>query len=295
MEETQYRAIVEECREFGWLDQYQQKDLEQLESNIILRNLKHFLGAHQILAAIFLDQEYLEDDVAVSPSGEPLAPLESDLPLPQGIDLVLGAAAHGKGSMLFAQGNVLALRDGIAGAVARDALQQGFTVLRVRGRFRSDGHLDRVVEPLVEQMLNHLEETRKRDFLVFRGQYLQLVCPIELFPVRPGGVYNLDPSMNRLKLCKAILDLLLEILRETPVVLLAEEIQHFPSLGKELLAYLAWIVNSGNMGLSGLDANEPTLDQSRFFLMMTSSEEAMSHREDWLETMRRRGVRFVEL
>jgi hypothetical protein len=295
--ESEYREIVEECVEFGWLNYYQDAEFRQIERETLLPALAELRGAQQVLASIFLQQEYLEPGVALAPSGQPLPELLADPPLPAAVVEAFDAAGASRGTMLLARSPEPGTRRTVASAAAALARERGFHLFRVLGRLLPDGRRDQVYEPLITEVLGALAETARAEFCAHRGQYLQLMAPLGFFPVRPGGVFNTDPGLNRTKLNKAFCDLLqLQVRLGTgPVCLLAEEAHLFPRLGLEALAYLAWIVTSGTMGISGLGEEDRTLDELPFLLVMTSESPPDAAQQAWTEQMSRRRARIVDI
>jgi hypothetical protein len=293
--ESDYREILAECLELGWLSRFQQDELSELERGPLAMAWAEMHAAQQVLAAVFLQHEYLEPGVAPAPSGRPLPELGAASELPPALGEALEAAALSRGRLVLAQSASSGRRGAVAAAAAQAARHAGFAVFRARGRLLEDGRRDRVLEPLVTELLRALPEPERAELCVRRGQYLQLMAPLGYFPVRPGGVYNLDPAMNRLKLNKALLELLLAVLRQRPLCVLAEETQLFPRLGLEALGYLAWIVQNGTMGLGGLAAEDRMLDERQFLLLMTSAPPEDEQGREWLARMRQRRSHIVQL
>jgi hypothetical protein len=295
MNEQRYREIVEECIEFGWLNQYQDQEFREIEREVLLPGLEELRDAQQVLASVFLQREYLEPGVALAPSPLPWPVHEANAELPEPLASSFDAAEANRGHFLLVQSAEPAERRRAAAAAAAAAAARGWLVLRAVGRTVEDGRRDPVLEPLITQALLALGEAARAELCVKRGQYLQLMAPLTYFPVRPGGVFNTDPGLNRTKLNGALLELLLRLADTTGVCVLAEEAQLFPGLAREALGYLAWTLKNGNMGLSGLGVEDRPLNESRVLVLVTAAPHATEQEREWVERLEKRRVRRVDL
>jgi hypothetical protein len=295
MDQKQYRDVVEECIEFGWLNQDQDAEFRRIERDVLLPGLAELREAQQILASMFLQREYIEPGVALAPSPLPWPAYGSGAELPQPLMSAFEAADGGRGRMALIQSASDQTRRRAATAVAQEAARRGWLVLRAVGRTLQDGRRDPVYERLVTEGLLALDADARSELCLHRGQYLQLMAPLDLFPVRPGGVFNTDPGLNRTKLNAAFQELLLRLSDTRGVCLLAEEAQVFPALVREALAYLAWTLKSGTMGLTGLGTEDRVLAQSRVLLLVTCVPPDTQELRAWAELLGQRRVPLLDL
>ncbi len=299
MLESDYREIIRECQEFGWLGDHQLADFRRLEQLFLDSRLGEIQSAADILAAIFLAEEYLEEGVALAPWTEPpprTQPGSLGETAPEPVMDALASAAKQKGTAFVGLAEEKAVRLRTSAATIRWAESRGFTVLRAAGRRLPDGRRDRSLAPLIRASLETFEDGDKLDrFLSDKCQYLQLLISPTHFCRRPGKVFNIDPGSNRLKLFKACLELFLRLLASRSICLVAEEIHLFPGLARKFLAYLAWVLRCGDMGLTGLGEDYRTLDRTHFAMIGFSEPPASRSEKEWLATMSRRNVRILTL